>query len=504
MSRVQIVAIILAVVLLAAGVGSAADVDGDGAKGVRELREGSNPFSYDTDNDGLSDGAEIKNLSSSPVDSDTDSDSLVDGKEHEMGTSLVDSDSDSDSLSDGKEVNSYSTNPKIKDTDNDGLTDGKEINKYETDPLEKTSLDDDGDSLINPREESFGTNPKAPDTDNDNLNDGEEVNKYKTDPTKADTDGDDLSDGKEVIQLNTDPLKETNLDKDNDGLRNSKERDIGTSPTSADTDSDGLNDGEEVNRFDTKPTVGDTDGDGLEDGEEVNSYQTDPTKADTDGDGLNDEKEVTTYNTNPTSSDTDTDGLLDNEELNQGTEPNTPDTDSDGVKDGAEVDRNLDPNNPDTDGDSFQDGADQYPKVDKTLTVDVTYLKTDDADPPLDYTDPYIRVKAGSRVGESSVYRDEGEITSTFSIELNVDDTSKTHSVSIYALDKDNGEDATLDIIGSTQAEYFWTGTYNLDDGSTDLKHFDGHADNANEVDATIEFRVRTTSHNWVGLNSSQ
>ena len=79
-------------------------------------------------------------------------------------------------------------------------------------------------------------------------------------------------------------------DKDDDGLTNSEERDLGTDPAAADTDDDGLSDGREV-RIGTDPLDADTDGDGLVDGEEK-GLGADPLLADTDGDGYHDGLEV--------------------------------------------------------------------------------------------------------------------------------------------------------------------------------------------------------------------
>ena len=79
-------------------------------------------------------------------------------------------------------------------------------------------------------------------------------------------------------------------DKDEDGLTNGEEEDLGTDPESADSDGDGLDDGEEV-ELGTDPLDEDSDDDGLLDGEESDAG-TDPLSTDTDGDGYLDPWEI--------------------------------------------------------------------------------------------------------------------------------------------------------------------------------------------------------------------
>lgn len=77
------------------------------------------------------------------------------------------------------------------------------------------------------------------------------------------------------------------FDADDDGLSNSRERELGLNPDVADTDGDGLLDGDEVDVHNTDPLNADSDGDGLADGLEIESGA-DPSVADTDGDGYSD------------------------------------------------------------------------------------------------------------------------------------------------------------------------------------------------------------------------
>jgi outer membrane protein OmpA-like peptidoglycan-associated protein len=186
------------------------------------------------------------------------------------------------------------------------------------------------------------------DSDNDGLTDSRE-RELGTDPFRADTDGDGLCDGDEVDTFRTDPL---NPDTDGDGLTDGKEaHDYLTNPRLRDNDDDGLTDGEEVHNYHTDPRMMDTDGDGLSDGDEVNFCHTNPLLADSDGDSLTDLEEVHLYRTNPLVADTDADGLSDFDEIRTyGTSPSKPDTDGDGLNDGDEVlSYRTNPLMPDTD-----------------------------------------------------------------------------------------------------------------------------------------------------------
>jgi len=215
-------------------------------------------------------------------------------------------DRDDDGLSDGAEVRTHGTDATRPDTDGDGLGDGAEITEHQTDP---TQADTDDDGLDDPRELTLGIEPDRRDTDGDGLDDGPEVDTYGTNATDPDTDGDGLDDGAEMAEHRTNP---TAVDTDGDGLDDGAEVDTyGTDPTKIDTDGDGLEDSAEVRETETDPTERDTDGDGLADGLEVNTYGTDPTNPDTDGDGLADGPEVNRYETDPTDPDTDGDGQSD-------------------------------------------------------------------------------------------------------------------------------------------------------------------------------------------------
>jgi hypothetical protein len=104
-----------------------------------------------------------------------------------------DIDSDDDGLSDAAEI-ALGTNPNNPDTDGDLLSDGQEVNDYDTNPL---LVDTDGDQLTDYEEVmTYGTNPNSADTDNDGLSDYQEVMMYQTNPNVAepDSDGDGIPD----------------------------------------------------------------------------------------------------------------------------------------------------------------------------------------------------------------------------------------------------------------------------------------------------------------------
>src|SRR2546425_701074 len=197
----------------------------------------------DTDGDGIIDGAERTTVGTVPVFPDLDGDLLSDGQEiasctfrftidgvsldRSIRTDPFDFDTDNDGLPDGAErlprAGVPLTDPTDSDTDRDGLADGRERLRYGSDP---TLTDTDEDSLsdyleVTPRafraeidglvvERPLVTSPVTADTDGDGLADNDEwdgVSRYgfMTDPTDPDTDRDGLSDLDEVTGLNRRP-----------------------------------------------------------------------------------------------------------------------------------------------------------------------------------------------------------------------------------------------------------------------------------------------------------
>jgi hypothetical protein len=137
-----------------------------------------------------------------PQPPDTDGDGLTDEEEARLGTDPNDFDTDDDLLFDGNEVKVHGTNPLHPDTDGDALTDGAEVNTHGTDPL---NPDTDGDGLTDSFEVNAGTNPRKRDSDDDGLSDSDEINIHGTFPTTPDSDFGGLSDGIEV-RIGTAPL----------------------------------------------------------------------------------------------------------------------------------------------------------------------------------------------------------------------------------------------------------------------------------------------------------
>ncbi len=184
-------------------------------------------------------------------------------------------------------------------------------------------------------------------------------------------------------------------DRDQDGIADDIEEEIGTDPDDPDTDHDRIKDGVEVAggadpvrrdpEVDTNPLDADTDDDGVSDGDEVITFQTDPFVCDTDLDGLCDGLELGV--TKPVLPGVSVAGVayvgtdyarwepdLDSEST---TDPLDDDSDDDSITDGHEdanangrVDNSLgatnttgtgetDPNALDTDGDGLQDGTEK-------------------------------------------------------------------------------------------------------------------------------------------------
>ena len=129
-----------------------ADFPEDGLTIRYSIGTGSDPASFDTDLDGLSDSDEVVTCHTNPLVADTDGDGL----------------SDADEVAD-------CTDPLSADTDDDGMPDGWEV-RYGLDPLtDDAASDTDGDGLANLREYALGTSPILSDTDGDGLSDREEV-----------------------------------------------------------------------------------------------------------------------------------------------------------------------------------------------------------------------------------------------------------------------------------------------------------------------------------------
>lgn len=177
------------------------------------MRIGTSPFSYDSDSDGLSDGAEYHGISD-PMTPDTDRDGLKDGQEAAFSSSAVKADSDLDGVEDMAEFE-LGSNPNGPDTDLDGIRDADEPN---------IDCDSDGVTAIN-----------DPDDDNDGLLDGDEQSSWRCNP---DFDEDSVLDG---LELNF--LCITLKDCDMDGLDDGEESEFGADPLVGNSIQSDLSDG---------------------------------------------------------------------------------------------------------------------------------------------------------------------------------------------------------------------------------------------------------------------
>ena len=236
----------------------------------------------DTDGDGLPDGMEAL-LGGDPALADTDGDGLLDGAEYYTHNTRVDrSDSDGDGLSDRNETIGYThpgsgktftSNPLVKDTDGDTFSDyievlaGKDPNNPNEFPnLAPTVISLSPHSVYENREANTTvgflqvTDPNPGDTHtlelisgalDSFLLSGKELKTSKpldheTTPQltllvrATDQDGDSVE--KSVLVEVMDYIN----DRDEDGLTNAEETELGTDPDLEDTDGDNYNDQNET------------------------------------------------------------------------------------------------------------------------------------------------------------------------------------------------------------------------------------------------------------------
>ncbi len=363
------------------------DPDFDGCNNLCEYQQGTIPFStafdpitptqldsWDTDNDGLSDGEELPD--SSPTDYDTDGDGLNDLQERNCGS-----------------------NPRNPYTDDDGLTDYEECVgvviggvTYTSDPA---NPDSDFDLLFDHFEVAPHSSMLPYRADRAEHGDPWDLHDWgSTDPNNPNSDGDGWTDFEEVISYGADGANPNDPDSDGDGIQDDIEGTVsftefsgffnegGPNADGWDTDDDGVSDGDEWYNpsytnidngqpFDgyhitieicNLPPINKTiitlnpnythsgDSDSLSDGEWI-TYGTDPSLSDTDGDGIADDIEIANGTdplcgdgTTPTT-DTDGDGINDTDELGGydvgglwtvTSDPLDADSDGDGLTDGEE------------------------------------------------------------------------------------------------------------------------------------------------------------------------
>jgi hypothetical protein len=248
------------------------DTDGDGYI---------NALDPDSDNDGLFDGTEVGNGCNNPGTDPAAGHCIADGDMGMTTTDPLDADTDNGGVSDGAE-----------DTDRDGVVDTGERNPTAGNGADDTSVNDDpdGDGLPTPTEESLGTDPNDADSDDDGVPDGQEPNPTLDsdgdgliNPLDPDSDNDGLFDGTEMGR------DCSNQDTDPASMNCTPDGDMGmttTSPIDPDTDDGGVTDGSEDKDLDGQIDQGETNptaGNGADDS----------TNPDMDGDGLTDEVETT-------------------------------------------------------------------------------------------------------------------------------------------------------------------------------------------------------------------
>ncbi|WP_405413867.1 gliding motility-associated C-terminal domain-containing protein [Maribacter sp. Asnod1-A12] len=510
---------------------AAADCDGDGVTNGTEFTNGTDPYNTDTDGDGVPDNTDSDALNPcDPVQAagyigydssnaiwaaaDCDADGVTNGAEDTNGTDPYSDDTDGDGVPDNTDANSldpcdpvqaagytgYDSSNAIwaaADCDGDGVTNGSEVTNG-TDPY---NTDTDGDGVpdntdadaLNPCDpaqvagytgyDSSNAIWAAADCDGDGVTNGTEFTNG-TDPYNTDTDGDGVPDNTDSDALNPcDPVQAAGYtgydssnaiwaaaDCDGDGITNGTEDSNGTDPYSTDTDGDGVpdnTDADALNPCDPVQAAGytgfdasnaiwaaaDCDGDGVTNGTE-DTNGTDPYNTDTDGDGVPDNTDsdplnpcdpvqaagYTGYDSSNAiwaAADCDSDGVTNGTEATNGTDPYNTDTDGDGVPDNTDSDP-LDPCLPaqspgytgydannaiwaaaDCDDDGNNNGTDPNPfaptATDDYTTATVSEEKTvnvlfnDDFLPGSIITD----LGTGSAIGTIGISQTTGEISYT-------------------------------------------------------------------------------------------
>ncbi|WGK69691.1 hypothetical protein P0082_02165 [Candidatus Haliotispira prima] len=302
------------------------DMDRDGLSATLDADDGN----WDTDGDGIPDGADADVNGDGRPDNGIDSDN--DGINDKSDATGSDPDKDLDRIKDAED-----TIDNRRDADKDGLPDDIDPNDNNAD-TDGDGIPDGADVDVN----GDGKKDNGADQDNDGINDLADVDKDGNgypDPGKRDSDSDGLDD-------TTDPV-DNSIDTDKDGLPDT----IDPDSKNWDTDGDGIPDGADVDvdGDGTRDNGSDTDRDGINDRSDLNQN---PGKTDSDGDNIIDDVDLINNR-----QDSDNDGLPDAIDPNN----SNPDTDNDGIKDGADVDVNGDgtnDNGKDADGDGTNNAND--------------------------------------------------------------------------------------------------------------------------------------------------
>ena len=123
------------------------DRDGDGLRDSVEKRVNTNPLNPDSDGDDFPDGAEYSYWAARSAKEHRAELSPTGDVDNDGVSNILDYDSDNDGLSDGQEIK-LGTDPANPDTDHDGLLDGEEVNGG-TDPL---NPDSNGNGILDGNE----------------------------------------------------------------------------------------------------------------------------------------------------------------------------------------------------------------------------------------------------------------------------------------------------------------------------------------------------------------
>jgi hypothetical protein len=338
-------------------VNAALDADGDNASDAEEAYTGTDPYRFDTDLDGISDGDELQLTGTNPLVADSDGDGMSDGLQwwsSHMPPTLAATgplvaaptpskpDTDGDQIPDNVEV-FYGLNPYLAD-DAQGDLDGNgqtNVDQFLAGiPLTHglSSFDRDGDGMTDVFEVVHGFNPNDAadavlDADNDGVLNVEEawlnLSPANSDTLNAGGHGDW---GHLIAAYSSSAFDVTALsaswpyfhrlapgDWDNDGLPDAWEHSYGAwrflggqnlrqPDTHLDSDGDGLSSIWEF-KLSLNPLIADSDGDGILDGDE-----------DADGDGLSNKLEIA-IGSSPLEMDTDQDGYHDGLEHAHGANP---------------------------------------------------------------------------------------------------------------------------------------------------------------------------------------
>jgi thrombospondin type 3 repeat protein len=180
------------------------DADGDGLNDRREGELGTDPSLADTDEDGLTDGAEVRDHDTNPLAADSDTDGVLDGDEVALGTDPNDPNNGAPA---DEEVPVAEEAPVAEEpaaTVEEDAAPVEEAAVVEEVPVATAPGDTDGDGLEDAIEFELGTDPYTGDTDQDGLTDGDEYYVFATGTLNPDSDGDGILDGDEAAQ-GTDP-----------------------------------------------------------------------------------------------------------------------------------------------------------------------------------------------------------------------------------------------------------------------------------------------------------